>query len=325
MELLSLEEARLKAIQNRKIARIDRGDPTGGAPRGGFPMGGGSTGGGYNSTAPTFRQAAERVHRENLPHWRNDKHAANWLATLENHVYPILGDKRVDQIAGADVLRVLTPIWSTKQETARRVRSRIRTTLGWAVSHGYVKTNVGGEGIDGALPKQRNGKTHFRALPFSEVTSALATVEASGASVSSKLCLRLLVLTGARSGEARGARWSEFDEDKQVWVIPAERMKTGAEHRVPLSDEAQQVLKQAQTLKDGSGLVFPSQRGRELSDMTLTKVLRSTGLAERATVHGFRSSFRNWCAENGCRASWPSWPWRMRSQVLRGLTTAPSR
>ena len=161
--------------------------------------------------------------------------------------------------------------------------------------------NAAGDGIDGALPKQRNGKTHFRALPYQEVASALATVEASGASMASKLCLRLLVLAGARSGEARGARWSEIDWEGRCWSIPASRMKAEQLHVVPLSDEAVQVLVKAKALEDGSGLLFPSplKPGRPLSDMSLTKVLRATGLAERATVHGFRSSFRDWAAESG--------------------------
>ena len=292
VELLSLEEARVKAIQNRKIARIDKGDPTGGNP----------TGGSHNSTAPTFRQASKMVHKENLPSWTNSKHGAQWLSTLETYAFPAIGNMRVDAITGADVLKVLKPIWSEKQETARRVRSRIRKTLGWCISHQYIVRNTGnaaGDGIDGALPKQRNGKTHQRALPYQEVAGALQTVEATKASEASKLALRFLVLTAARSGEVRGARWSEIDAEKQVWVIPAERMKAGKEHRQPLSDAALLVLEQAQTLKDGSGLVFPSalKPGRCLSDMTLTKLLRSTGLAERGTVHGFRSSFRTWASE----------------------------
>ena len=144
-------------------------------------------------------------------------------------------------------------------------------------------------------------KAHFRALPYREVAGALDTVEASGASMAAKLCLRFVVLTASRSGEARAATWAEIDMDAREWRIPAERMKGGVEHRVPLSDAAVAVLEQARMLDDESGVVFPSpmKLGRPLSDMTLTKVLRDTGLAERCTVHGFRSSFRDWCAETG--------------------------
>ena len=135
-----------------------------------------------------------------------------------------------------------------------------------------------------------------RALPYQEVHSAMETVAASQVSVVAKLCLRFLVLTAARSGEARGAMWEEVDIECRVWRIPGERMKAGIEHRVPLSTQVLEVLGEAVALRDESGLVFPSplKAGSPMSDMTLTKVLRSTGLAQRATVHGFRSSFKNW-------------------------------
>ena len=291
VELVSLEEARIKAFENRRIARIEKGDPTGG------PTGGPAGGGRPNSKAPTFRQASKQVHKENLPHWRNDKHGKNWLATLENYAFPRLGSKQVDRITTRDILGCLRPIWSTKQETARRVRSRIHSVMSWSLSNGFIRSNPAGEVLDAGLPKQRTGKSHFRALPYEEVASALATVEASSSSSSARLCLRLLVLTAARSGEARGARWSEVDERARLWVVPASRMKGAQEHRVPLSDEALAVLLKAKALEDGSGLVFPSQRGRELSDMTLTKMLRSAGLAERATIHGMRTSFKMWADE----------------------------
>ena len=143
---------------------------------------------------------------------------------------------------------------------------------------------------------------HMRALPFEEVGAALEVVEASRASRASraaKLCLRFTLLTAARSGETRGARWSEIEVDKALWTVPGERMKGGPEHRVPLSGAALAVLAEAGKLRDGSDLVFPSptRPGQALSDMTLTKILQSTGLADRATVHGFRSSFRDWAEE----------------------------
>ena len=142
-------------------------------------------------------------------------------------------------------------------------------------------------------------KAHFRALPYSDVPDALVTVSASTAGLSARLCFRFLVLTAARSGEARGATWGDIDLERREWRIPGERMKAGIEHRVPLPDAALAVLEQARALDDGSGLVFPStmKPGRQLSDMTLTKVLRSIGLADRATVHGFRTSFKTWCME----------------------------
>ena len=251
------------------------------------------------SAIPTFREAARQTFEANRPRWRNGKHILSWWQTLERHAFPILGDMPVDRIGREDVLRVLTPIWSVRMETARRVRQRTRTVLRWCMAHGHVEHNAAGEAIDGALPPMPRRRAHLRAMPYHEVSAALATVEASEASLPSKLCLRFLVLTAARSGEARGATWDEIVEATGEWRIPGSRMKAGVEHRVPLSDAALELLEQARVLRDGSGLVFPSpvKVGRPMSDMTLTQVLRKTGLAERSTVHGFRSAFRDWAAE----------------------------
>ena len=179
------------------------------------------------------------------------------------------------------------------------MRQRIKATLRWCQAHGFVEHNAAGEAIDGALPAMAAVKQHFRALPYAEVADALQVVEGSRASLSAKLCLRFLILTAARSGEARGATWAEIDTEAREWRIPAGRMKGGGEHRQPLSDASRDVLEQARGLDDGSGLIFPSptRRGKPLSDMALTKVLRDNGLAERTTVHGFRSAFRDWAAE----------------------------
>ena len=189
----------------------------------------------------------------------------------------------------------------------------------------FVESNVAGEAINGALPKMPGVKVHLRALDYREVSAALNTIENSGASLANSACLRFTILTAARNGEARGATWSEFDLDARVWRIPADRMKTGREHRVPLADATVAVLESVRLLKDNSGLVFPSpnRRGRPLSDMALTKLLRTTGLAERATVHGFRSTFRDWCAETGKAARWQRRRWPTWSAVSRVLTSVP--
>ena len=248
---------------------------------------------------PTFGQATQKTFEALKPRWRNAKHTKSWMQTLQRHAFPILAEMPVDRIGREEMLRVLTPIWSTRPETARRVRSRIRAVLKWAMAHGFVDRNMAGEVIDGALPNMRPIQSHFRSLSYSKVPAALDTVEASGTSESAKLCLRFVVLTAARSGEARLANWDEIDTENALWIIPAERMKAAREHRVPLSDASLDVLERAQQLRDGSGLVFPSpyRPGKPLSDMTLTKVLRTTGLAKRATVHGFRTSFRVWASE----------------------------
>lgn len=282
--LVSLAEARERAFDNRRRARAG-GDPLAEKRK---------------ARVPTFREATLKVFEANKPRWRNGHHTKSWLQTLERHAMPHIGDMSVDRIGREDVLRVLTPIWGTRIETARRVRQRIRTVLAWAQAHGYIAgDNAAGEGIDGALPAMPAVKEHFRALPYNEVPDALRIVEESGASLAARLCFRFVVLTAARSGEARGVTWDEIDLDARLWIIPSSRMKAHVEHRVPLSRAAAEVLEQAQTLDDGSGIVFPSplKRGKALSNMSLTKVLRDNKLADRTTMHGFRSSFRDWCAE----------------------------
>ena len=248
---------------------------------------------------PTFAEAAAEVHAANLPRWKNGKHTNQWINTLRTYGFPVIGKMPLDRIERRDVLAILGPIWSAKPETARRTRQRIRAVLKWGQAHGYVEHNVAGDGIDGALPPMPRVKAHFRALPYVEIPAALETIDGSSAGLAAKLCARFLILTAVRSGETRGASWSEIDLDAREWRIPAERMKGKIEHRVPLSDAALAALHEAEQLRDDSGLIFPSPRkyGRPLSDMALTKVLRDNGLADRATIHGFRSAFRDWAAE----------------------------
>lgn len=280
---VSLAHARKLASQNRELAWAG-GDPLAVKRK---------------SKLPTFKQAAEKVFEANRGRWRSEKTARNWEQGMNKYILPVIGKLRIDEIGRTEVLRILTPIWTTKPEIARKQRNRIRAVLSWCQAHGYIEHNVAGEMIDGALPPMPAVKEHYRALPYQEVPVALETVDASSSSLACKLCFRFLVLTAARSGEARGATWSEIDFEKREWRIPASRMKTGTEHRVPLSGEALAVLEQAQILRDGSDLLFPSsvKGGRPLSNMTMTKILRDNGLAARTTAHGFRSSFRDWAGE----------------------------
>ena len=249
------------------------------------------------SSMPTFREAA--VRKYSAKQFRNDKARKNWIQRMEKRVFPAIGGMSVDRITRADVLNIIEPIWTKYPETARKLRQHIRETLDWCQAREYIEHNAAGEGIDGALPQVPRTKAHFRALPHGDVKAALETVEQSPATATARLCFRFVVLTACRSGEVRGALRSEVDMDARVWTIPAERMKAKVEHRVPLSGEAIDVLGHARALDDGSGLIFPSprSRGKPMSDMTLTKILRTAGLAEHTTVHGFRSSFRNWCAD----------------------------
>ena len=248
---------------------------------------------------PTFRDVAEQYISDNAARWKNPKEAVNWRGCLDTYAYPVFGNTRIDRISRADVLAALKPVWTSKPSIARKLRQRVRVVFAAAMAHGHIDLNPAGEVIDAALPKTPAVKAHFRALPYQDVPDTLEKIEASTASLASRLCFRFLVLTAARSGEARGARWSEIDLDAPTWIIPASRMKAGVEHRVPLSDAALEALRRAKALDDNSGLVFPSpmKSGSPLSDMTLTKLLRDNGLAETATVHGFRTSFRTWAME----------------------------
>ena len=275
--LVSLTEAREKALENRRIAR------SGGDPRT------------EKRDVPTFVEAAQRVHELNRPTWRNARHTSAWMATLRTYAFPHIGDMSIDAISGADILDVLTPMWTEKPETARRVRQRTSTVMKWAIANEYRLDNPAGDALATVLPKTSRLKKHLKALHYSAVPNALRAVRASKASEFSKLSLEYQVLTATRPGETRNARWADVDVDARVWTIPAERMKAEREHRVPLSGVALGVLAQAEALQDDSGLVFPSRSGRPLSDMTHLKLLRTLDID--AVPHGFRSSFRDWAAE----------------------------
>ena len=287
--LVSLAEARDAALLNRKLARAG-GDPLAEKRKAK-----------QRDSMLTFREAAEMTYKSLRPRWRNAKVAVNWMQQLERHAFTRIGNTPVDRIGREDVLAVLTPIWTTKPETGRRVRRCIRATLKWCQAHGLIQFNAAGEMIDGALPRMPAVKAHLRALPYGEISAALIALEASGSLLAAKLALPFGILTAARPGEVRGATWAEIHLEERVWRIPGKRMKAGTEHRVPLSEPACDILDRARLLEDGSGLVFPSpvRRGRPLSPQALTRVMGAIGLAERATVHGFRSSFRDWCAETG--------------------------
>ncbi|WP_419553371.1 tyrosine-type recombinase/integrase [Candidatus Poriferisodalis sp.] len=278
---VSLADARLRAADMRADA-AEGGDPLG--PH-------------QADRVPTFATAAKTVHEMNRPRWRNKQAANEWLSSLERYAFARIGNASLHRIERSDIIAVLSPIWTTKPETARRVRQRIRKVMQYGMAHGWVDTNPAGEAIDGALPSMPKVKNHQRALPYSEVAAALDKITQSQASEASRLCLRFLVLTAVRSGEARGARWSEIDVESTTWTIPAERMKANGEHRVPLSSQALDVLEKAKPLDDGSGLVFPSplRRGEPLSWQALLKLLRTYELD--TTVHGFRSAFKTWCIE----------------------------
>ena len=286
--LVSLAEARDAALSNRKLAQAG-GDPMR-AKR-------------EADAVLSFEEAARKVHALHLPTWRNAKHGAQFLSTLETYTFPRLGKLRVADVNTADVLAVLTPIWTAKPETAARVRQRIGMVMKWAVAQGWRQDNPA-ESIAQALPKRDQSlREHRKALTYAEVANCIATVQASGAGLATKLAFEFLVLTATRSGETRGALWSEIDLGNPAvpaisatWTIPASRMKAKREHRIPLTARAVEILREAKALGDGTALVFPGTKaGKALSDMTLSKLVKELDFA--ADIHGFRTSFRTWAQE----------------------------
>ena len=277
--LVSVKEARDMAIENRKLARSG-GDPLA-AKR-------------EKVVLPTFNEAVQKVIELYEPTWSNAKHAAQFRNTLATYAGPIIGKKQISEITSADVLRVLSPIWTSKAETARRVKQRIGTVMKWAIAQGY-RSDDPSAALTQALPKPSQKVQHRKSLHYNEIAACIETIKGSDAMLSTKLALEFLILTASRSGEVRGATWDEIDLDRKVWSIPAERMKAKVEHVVPLSDRACEILEEARQLGT-SGLVFPGMKaGKPMSDMTMSKLVKELGFA--SDVHGFRTSFRVWVQE----------------------------
>ena len=245
-----------------------------------------------------FRDAATAVIESKRSGWRNAKHAAQWTATLEHYAYPLLGDCDVCAITTENVIAVLSPIWTEKPETASRVRQRIEAVLDYASAIG-VRQDANPARWRGHLdhllarPSKVRSVVHHRALDWRKMAGLMAELaERDGYGARA---LTFAILTATRSGEVRGATWSEIDIDRKVWIIPAGRMKAGKEHRVPLSDAALAQLGDSQAPRD---VIFPGGKGFKspMSDMTLAAVLKRVG-QHGITVHGFRSSFRDWAGE----------------------------
>jgi len=250
---------------------------------------------------PTFGEMADQVREALSVGFRNEKHRAQWKATLATYAAP-LSDKPIDAILTDDVLAVLKPIWTTKSVTASRVRGRIEKVLDAAKAKGYRQ----GENparwrghLDHLLPKQSKlTRSHHAAMPYEHVAAFIGRLRESDSLAAQ--ALELTILTAARSGEILGMGWSEVDLDKKIWTVPANRMKAGREHRVPLSERAVAILRQLADIKTGD-FVYPGQRkNRRLSNMAIFMMLRR--MKANVTVHGFRSSFRDWA---GNETSYP--------------------
>ena len=278
--LVPLAKAREQALANRMLARSG-GDPLSEKRR--------------VQGVPTFAEAAHSVLEQKRGGWRGRWHVHNWWRSMERYVFPRIGERPVSEVNTADVLEILTPIWHVKAATAREVRQRIRSVLEWAIALDMRNDNP----CDRVLPvlgPQNDIVTHRQALPHKDVAAAIETVRTSKSGQPAvKLAFEFLVLAAARSAEVRLATWTEINTADCVWTIPALRMKAKREHRVPLCGRALEMLNAALSLGEGSGLVFPMRSGRPISPSTLPKMLQYHEIA--AVPHGFRSSFRDWAAE----------------------------
>ena len=257
-------------------------------------------------TVPTFETAATTVHAELLPGWKNVKHGQQWINTLSEYAFPIIGQLQLNEIQPRHIADVLRPIWLSKAETAGRVKQRLHAVMSWGWAHGHCVANPV-DVVNHLLPQQP-GKSvrtaHQPAMPWRDIPEFVAEHLHKGNRFDvTRPMLELLILTAVRSGEIRGMRWSEIDLNTAIWTIPAERMKSKLPHRVPLTARTIEIIKNQQGQHDE--LVFPSSRDQvELSDMVLTSFLRRTKAksdtpGRNATAHGFRSSFRDWCSEQG--------------------------
>lgn len=288
---LTLEEAREKARLGRELAKA-----------------------GINPAAewrredlviPTFQEAAQKYHALVEKSWRNGKHNVQWLTTLETYAFPHIGEKLVSEIGVSDIHSVLLPIWLTKGETARRVRQRIAVVLDYAKGKGWRDVEAPMRGVNSLLKNIKQAKKgNFAAMPYGELPAFVTALRDGGSSVG-RLALLFLILTAARSGEVRGATWGEIDMDAAEWKIPPERMKADKLHIVPLVPDALAILKEMRGLFGGKPTepIFPGAKGKPMSDATLAKAMRVAGCTT-ATVHGFRSTFRDWAAETGFAGDW---------------------
>lgn len=274
---VTLAQARRRALANRQVIKAGQ------HPRA--------------LKSPTFAEAAEKVIQHRSEQWRQGSRTPQiWASSLKKYADP-LSNIPVDKITTGQVLATLAPHWHTKPATARKVRRRIASVMKWSIGAGYRMDNPADDRVTAALCTNRRTVEHLKALHHSKVAGALATIRTTSAWKGTVCCFEFLTLTATRSGEARLATWEEIDLQQEVWTIPATRTKTGRPHRVPLSAAAMNVLGNAHDLSDGTGLIFPSPRGKAMSDATMSKLCKENQIG--CVPHGMRSSFRDWCGETG--------------------------
>lgn len=277
-DVVTLNQARERALEYRRMAK------SGLNPR-------------FNATqeVPNFEELSRQVHIDRLPTWKNAKHGQQWLNTLRDYAFPKIGRMPVDSIDQPEVLMCLSPIWTEKHETAKRLAQRIKTVLDVAKSKGFRSGENPVTAIRDAkvLPTVKAKVQHHDAMDWREVPAFYADLTTRSAMAAK--ALRFTILTACRTSEVLEMTWPEVDFDTRLWTIPAERMKTGSAHRVPLTDEMLAILEPLQAM--ASDYVFEGQRRHQpLSNMSMLMLLRRIGI-KGVTVHGFRSSFRDWAAE----------------------------
>lgn len=244
---------------------------------------------------PSFETAARECYEALKEGWKNRRYA-NWISSFENHVFPKVGKKPVDQVDSACVVEILSPIWLEIPETARRILQRIGAVLDFAHIKGWRAEEASLRSVRKGLPRQTAKAVHLEAMPYIDVPALMAQL-AAGSATTGRDALRFTIYNAVRSNETRFAVWTEFDLDKAIWTIPGERMKAKETHVVPLSPPAVALLRKRWSERTSDdGLVFSADGERPISDMTMTKLLRNDGITG-ATVHGFRSSFTDWAAE----------------------------
>ncbi|ODP37386.1 tyrosine-type recombinase/integrase [Sphingomonas turrisvirgatae] len=281
LSLVPLAEARDKVIDLRRAARDGRNVIAERDRERGEPV--------------TFRRAAELVHEAKTASW-SDKTAASFLSSLEEHVFPLIGDRRVEHVETNDIVAALSPIWTSKPATAVKVRHRIGVVLNFAHAKGWRSSEAPVKSVSTILGKLPTGG-NMAAAPYPEVPAIVAGLKGQDETIG-RLALLFAIFTAARSGEVRAARWGQVDLEKRLWTRPAAIMKSRVEHVVTLNAGALDILATVQRLtgeRKPDDLVFPGRTGKSLSDMTLSKIMRDAGVPY--VPHGFRSSFRDWAAE----------------------------
>lgn len=282
-KLVTLAAARAKAAEARKATREDGRDLVAEKRK-------------AKAQSVTFQEAALTYHETHKNQWSNAKSDDQWINSITAYAFPSLGSKPVGSITAGEIISAISKVWTEKPETGRRVKQRIRAVLNFAHARGWRSTEAPSDALaaGNGLPKQKGGK-HHPAMPYADVPAFITRLRTAGGTWS-RLALEFVILTAARSQEVRWATWSEIDLEKGLWTVPANHMKMRIEHVVPLSPQALAVLRSAMAIRrEGTDLIFPGVKGGAMSDMTLLGVLRR--MKEATTVHGFRSSFRTWVAE----------------------------